>query len=655
MSLLLTLAVCLTWVILAAGCCALGVFGLRRLTDLEPGWRNAYLAIWAGFALLMAGLLTWHFFLPVNHLALGLFLLSAAAAACLERRWFAATWREGVNTRLVLAIGAFAFWTANHALAEGGVDDYNYEFQAIRWFHDYAIVPGLANLHGRIGFNDSHHLFAAMLSSGPWSGAVNHVFNGLFVVLAFALLASGVGDIASGRCRPSALLGALLIAPCVGLVLFGFFGPMISTLKADVFLCAATAVLAVLFIEFADVSTPQKRQLPLGVTILVLAAVLFSVKITAVIFSSVLAAAVVIRLVTTVGWRHRATVSATLMAALITVSVLLRGVILSGYPLYPSTAFGLKVEWRVPVAQANVERAYITSWGQLRPTYDPNEVDGWAWVPLWAQSTIRTDRFNMVLPLMLALLCLPLLMVRSRRNPRDSVSNWAWVTLATACILSLLFWFVEAPAVRFALMYFWILFAVVFTAAVSGLTRLPWLALASGVVITVPAAVYVLFFAWGIPRELRLGTALMILFGVLWISASSWAVARGRTAWLAVLCLVLSFFQLGNRAVAYATRGQFAQVGSMLWLPVSALPERLSTPTYSSRQTRTGVVIYVTPSSRYDTPLPNTRFFNPWLELRVPGDLSKGFHNPDRVDSTHVGYTPRFIRARNKGQIIFDH
>jgi hypothetical protein len=654
MSLFLTLAVLLTWVILACAFCAIGVWGLRRLTGLEPGWRNACLAVWTGFALLMAGLLLWHFFLPVNHLALELFLVSAAAAALWEWRWFAATWREGASLKLVLAIGAFALWTANHALAPGGVDDYNYEFQAIRWFHDYPIVPGLANLHGRIGFNNSHHLFAAMLSSGPWSGSVNHIFNGLFVVLSFALLAGALRDLALGRHSPAALLGALLIAPCAGLVLFGIFGPMISTLKADVFLCAASAVLAVLFIEFADQTTPPERQLPMGVTALLLAAVLFSVKITAVVFSGVLAAAIVIRLVATLGWKHRATLAPALIAAVITGSVLLRGVILSGYPLYPSTVLPADVDWRVPVAQANAELAFITSWGQLRPTYDPVAASGWTWIPVWLRSTIRTDRFGMVLPLMLASLCLPMLLVRARAKPRPSVSNWAWAILAAACVLSLLVWFVQAPAVRFALMYFWILFAVVFTVAVRRLDRLPGLALMAGVAITAPATAYLLLFAWGLPAGLQLAAAAMILFGVLWVTASTWAVARGRTAWLAALCLALALFQIGNRAAAYVARWQFAQIGSMLWLPVSKLPERTDEILYFPRQTPQGLVVYVARGVRYETPLPNTRFFNPYLQLRVPGNLAKGFQNRDRRDAPHYGYTPRLISIRNRGQIIFD-
>jgi hypothetical protein len=146
----------------------------------------------------------------------------------------------------------------------------------------------------------------------------------------------------------------------------------------------------------------------------------------------------------------------------------------------------------------------------------------------------------------------------------------------------------------------------------------------------------------------------MVLFGALWIAASTWAATSGRTARLAALCLLLGLFQIGNRAAAHVARGQFTQIGSMLWLPVSILPERVAQPPYPRRQTHQGLVIYVARVARYDTPLPNTRFFNPWLQLRVPGNLAKGFQNRDRRDTPDYGYTPRLISIKNRGQLIFD-
>jgi hypothetical protein len=642
MSLLLTLAVCVTWAALTVGFCGIGVLWLRRLTGLQPSWQNAYLAVWAGFGLLMTGLLVWHFFLPVNALALWLFALLATAALMLEWRWFRATLSKDVSAGLVLAIGAFALWAANHALAKGLMDDFNYEFQAIRWFHDYRIVPGLANLHGRIGFNNSHHLFGALLSSGPWSGSVNHVFNGLFIVLVFALLAAAVRELALGRTSSSILLCALFVSPCVGLVLFSRHGPIISTLKADLFVCAATVTVAVLFVEFAETPAREDRRLPIAATILLLSAVLYSVKISAVVFSGIIAVAVLIRLLATVGWRHRVTVFSTLIAGLIVCSVLLRGVILSGYPLYPSTRLGMRVDWRVPVAQANAEWAYITSWAQLKPTYDPAAVHGWAWIPYWAQSTVVSDKFGIVLPLTLAFLCLLLLMFRSGGAQRIGVPRWALATLATASVISLFVWFVQAPAGRFAFVYFWILFAVAFTIAMQRSKEISRLALAASAGIVLFIATYLIFFVLGVPPEFRSSMALMLVFGPLWIAASSWAIANKRYRLLAALCLALGFYQSGDRALAHVLRRRFEELGRMVWLNVTIIPERLEKFPYVTRQTRQGMTVYEAIATGYDTPLPNTHYFNPALELRVPGDLSGGFRNPNQ-GSMRYGYSVRVV------------
>lgn len=604
-----------------------------------------YLAIWAGFCLLMAGLLLWHFFLPVNRIALWVFMASAVISLALERRWFAVLFSKRVSAGLSLAIAAFSIWTANHALGPGGMDDFNYEFQAVRWFHDYRIVPGLGNLLGRIGFNNSHHLFAAMLSSGPWSGSVNHVFNGLFVALTLTLLLANVCDLACRRIRAQALVGALLLSPCVGLVLFGIFGSMISTLKADVFVCAATATLAVLFIEFTRTSGEDPRYLALATTILLLSAVLFSVKISAAVFTGMLALAVVIRLGTTVGWRHRVTAVATLMAALIFCSVLARGIILTGYPLYPSTLLRAKVDWRVPITQAEAERAYIISWAQLRPTYDPSAVRGWTWISAWAKSTVLSDKFDIVLPAILTLSCLLLLLFRSRRAPAVWVPGWGWATIAAASSLSLVVWFFQAPAGRFAFIHFWIIFAVVFAISVGQPGSVPrWAATVSALIAALSAA-YALFIIVGIPRPFRSSMAMMIIFAAVWTIASTWAIAERYPRLLAALCLALGFYQIGDRILAHLLLRRFPQIEAMLWLNVGQLPEHAGKAQYVPRETRQGVVVYQLRDGRYDAPLPNTQYFNPSLELRYPSHLRGGFRNPGYQNSAHYGYSVRIVTA----------
>lgn len=640
---LLTLAVAVTWAVLALALCGIGVALLGRLTGLEPNWANAYLAVWAGFALLMAGLLLWNFFLAVNERTLWLVAALAAVALILERRWFQALWSQPRSPWLALAIAAFAIWVANHALAPGLMDDFNYEFRAVRWFHDYPVVPGLANLNGRIGFNNSHHLFAALLSFGPWSGGVNHLFNGFFVVLAFTLLAASVRELARGRIRSWALLGALFVSPCVGLVLFSVHGALISTLKADLFVCAAAVTMAILFVEFAETPSRSDRHLALGATILLLSAALFSVKFSAVVFSGVVAVAVLVRLLATAGWRHRVTLSTASIAAVIVCSVLARGVIISGYPLYPSSILPMRVDWRVPAAQVDAERAFITSWAQLRATYDPSVVHGWGWVPNWAQTTILTDKFDIILPLTLTVFCLLLLAFSRRGNSPEGVPRWAWATLIGASLLSLSVWFLQAPAGRFAFVYFWILFAVVFTLAVKRWPAIPRSGVALAALVTFSAAAYLLFFVLGVPREFRADMLLTLGFGGLWIAASSWAFQKKRFRLVAAFCLALGFFQISDRILAHALRRRFDKIAPMVWLNIAVLPERVEKLPYVPRRLRQGSIVFEAREAGYDMPLPNTRYFNPSLELRAPGDLSKGFRNPDYLDPAKFGYSVRVL------------
>src|SRR5579863_3381545 len=119
MSIVPTLSVLATWAVLALGFAAIGILFLNRLggslEPSEPSWRYVFCGIWAGFSLLTGGLMLWHFFLPVNGIALAVFTSAAALALIFERRWFADVLRAPYSRGFALIAGLFAVWTANHA------------------------------------------------------------------------------------------------------------------------------------------------------------------------------------------------------------------------------------------------------------------------------------------------------------------------------------------------------------------------------------------------------------------------------------------------------------------------------------------------------------------------------------------------------------
>ena len=114
----------------------------------------------------------------------------------------------------------------------------------------------------------------------------------------------------------------------------------------------------------------------------------------------------------------------------------------------------------------------------------------------------------------------------------------------------------EAPAGRFAFVYFWILFAAMFTLARRFKTQLP----ARGLW---PRALY----SWHVPLHIcsSLFWAFRASFDRACFSLLGFAVAldqrhelgpcqEAHFCWLAALCLILGFFQIGDRVLAHVLR-----------------------------------------------------------------------------------------------------
>jgi hypothetical protein len=140
-------------------------------------------------------------------------------------------------------------------------------------------------------------------------------------------------------------------------------------------------------------------------------------------------------------------------------------------------------------------------------------------------------------------------------------------------------------------------------------------------------AACVLSLIVGIPREFRPGMLLMLALSFFGVNASCSAVRKQRARVSAALCLNSCVFPGGGLCfgtrVASPDRGHWADdlvarigpLGTSCKIPVRGPTNAPGTDWFTARK------------ARYDTPLPNTRFFDPALELRVPGDLSKGFRN----------------------------
>ena len=341
--------------------CAWGVIGLvftgigalfRRAcgapTTDAAGWLTCF---WLGWALTIFALQLWQLVLPVD-------VRAAAALAAVGAAGVVASgtgpWRvlgRGVRTSwpALLMFAAVAAWLANRALGGPQNGDTGlYHIPTMRWLAEYPIVPGLGNLYVAYAFNHSYLLYLALLDVGPFAHGSHHLANSILLLVLFGHVLLGIFRALRRRpCTAEDLFYALCLPAAVTLAFDLNFTSPSPDFPVFVIGVVLTGHLVRLLAAPPDGPAPTVDLLALAV----LAALGITVKL------SLAGLALTTVAIAAVRWllhpraadagRVRTLVAAVLLGALGVVPLMVRGIILSGYPLYPSTVAGVPVSWRV--------------------------------------------------------------------------------------------------------------------------------------------------------------------------------------------------------------------------------------------------------------------------------------------------------------------
>src|SRR6266403_659834 len=183
MLLLSTVEIFFTWAVIAL---ALIGFGSIVLTLFSKDC-SLIDAFWMGLAFSVAALEIWNLVLPVTpSIALFLFGVGILGLVLIRSKLRASLLAAWQTSRWLLLLGlAFALLLALRSC--GPFEYYDtglYGAPSVRWIQTYPAIPGLANLHGRLGFNSSVFLCIAALGQGPWKDLGFHLFTG-FLLSAF--------------------------------------------------------------------------------------------------------------------------------------------------------------------------------------------------------------------------------------------------------------------------------------------------------------------------------------------------------------------------------------------------------------------------------------------------------------------------------------
>lgn len=323
---------------------------------------------WVGFVSVITFLQVWHFFLPVDQLALGVLLLLSVVGVVLNREALLALSRvprPAEQWLFVVSLSLVAWVTlATRSMAYPDNGDLGlYYLQVLRWNQAYPLVPGLGNLLPRSAFNNSSLLVGAMLAVGPWSDIIAHVSNGIYLIVLVASAIIGLSRILFSP-HPIAFKD-IFWTLSIPIPVYLATGPA-YWLSPDLVLYVVGVALTYEFLLFITTSDDDNESDISTFSITILAATLVAIKLGGAFlaFATVILFSIILLL------QHRTQLRANiaklrnmLIAGLVPgLSWAIRGVFNSGYPAFPSTLVSFPVQWRVDPAEAELHMYLIRQW-----------------------------------------------------------------------------------------------------------------------------------------------------------------------------------------------------------------------------------------------------------------------------------------------------
>jgi len=581
-------AVLLSQIVLAAAFTGVGLRMRRAFGLTKLGLNECFDAFWIGLSVVILAVMLWNFVFPINGVMLVLVLAAGAAGIVLWRGSLGGilegeSWRS--NRWSWAAIVVAALWVANQGLGEMTYyDSALYHMQAVQWAERYPVVPGLVNLSAPLAYNNASLLYSAMLDQGPWAGIGFRLANGLLVQVFLLRMVVAVARLTTDPLKAGAreMFAALLIPAAIS---FSFFSRLSSYATA-----APNAILLLVVAErlYALLAAPRGDPREAGydvVSITTLSAACVAIKLSAVVFCALalaLALLVWLRRAESRGDVPRVATWALGSALLIGGAWTARGVVLSGYPAFPSRVVSVPVDWRAPAEHADAEYALVEHSSKASTML--NDVvsgrDRWGWLPRWTRVQLR-EPFYVFIPLALGLLAaLWLALEKARAGPGAAVVRDQTLWMLVPIFGALLAWFWLAPEGRYA----------------------------AG-------------FAWALPALL---------------GAHAWKlrIARGatvRSRFIPISAAVLGAITLIDVPLTVAQHESPGAVvktiikqNVKLWEP-GTWTERLPVPPLDTFTTQSGLVLSVPKDRCFDAPPPCTPNPAPNLELRSPPDLRSGF------------------------------
>jgi len=359
-----------------------------------------------------------------------------------SRLWKQKPWRVLLSSVILLLM---AYGTSRGYMH---FDTGLYHAQSIRWIEEYGVVPGLANLQSRFGYNSSAFALTALYSMKYVFGQSLHATAG-FIALLSSYIALDIGAVFTDkkvRLSDFARIG-LIFYLCV------IFGEMMSP-ASDYY--AMLLLLDILILWITEDEYQEEKQVeiatPYGLLcILLVCAVTMKFSVAPLLLLVLKPAVTLLK-----NKDVKQIIVCILGGLVVSLPFFIRNVIISGWLIYPSTMIDLfSVDWKIPKGQAEFDAVEIGIYGKGISDVTHIDASFSEWIPNWFVNLKLLEKV-FVFMTFVAIVCGVIytisLIVRKKYKMGKGVMFRFPFVFGTFAIATL-FWFVSAPLIRYGYAY----------------------------------------------------------------------------------------------------------------------------------------------------------------------------------------------------------
>lgn len=309
------------------------------------------------------------------------------------------------------------------------VDNETYYLQTIKWLNEYGFVPGLANLHIFFGQTSGWHILQSVFSFSYFTDKCNDL-NGFCLLLGIAF---SIGQLDSYFKKGNLHNLSMGLFSTIMVLLL----PFSSVPSPDL----AVIVISLLLFSFLTRSDEMSNSDSLTILAL-LAFFIVYIKISALPILLLPLLYVVLR----INKKQSKTIPALLIGAVVVVLFIIKNIILTGYPLYPSSLFAQYIMSENAIPQALYEFWWRPSqhYGFVSPQ---NQYSPLSTVAILLQWISESWVIRSITLMLLSLFIMVPFAISKSKNKRAF-----WIIYVTM-IIQIVFLILTAPQFRFILSF----------------------------------------------------------------------------------------------------------------------------------------------------------------------------------------------------------